>query len=130
MQASLQKKARAATNMAPDLKVRFLSGMSYVACTVNVVITAGAAGRGCVTVSAMSAMSVVSVDGVGPTLLVCMHHKSAAAVRIAANGPFCINVLRDDPSHVSDTFAGSLASKVADEFNCADWQDCAGGAPA
>ena len=113
-------------DMTLDLRTRFVSGMSYAACTVNVVTTGGDAGRAGVTVSAMSS---VSADGAGPTLLVCVHHKSLAAERIAANGTFCVNVLRDDQSYVSDTFAGRFKDEVADKFDCTTWEACEGGAP-
>jgi flavin reductase (DIM6/NTAB) family NADH-FMN oxidoreductase RutF len=114
------------SDMTPDLRTRFVAGMSYAACTVNVITTDGPAGHAGVTVSAMSS---VSADGEGPTLLVCVHHKSLAAERIAANGTFCVNVLRDDQSYVSDTFAGRFKDEVADKFDCTEWAACAGGAP-
>ena len=85
------------------LRTRFLNGMSHAACTVNVVTTDGPAGRAGVTVSAMSS---VSADTDKPTLLVCVHHMSPAATAIVENRVFCVNVLRDDQSHISDTFAG------------------------
>ncbi|WP_324755011.1 LysR substrate-binding domain-containing protein [Roseovarius sp. Pro17] len=113
-------------DLAPDLRTRFVTGMSYAACTVNVITTGGKAGRAGVTVSAMSS---VSADGEGPTLLVCVHHKSLAAEKIAANGTFCVNVLRDDQSYVSDTFAGRFKDEIQDKFDCTTWEDCAGGAP-
>ena len=85
------------------IRTRFLEGMSHAACTVNIVTTDGAAGRAGVTVSAMAS---VSADSEWPTLLVCVHHLSPAAARIVENGVLCVNVLRDDQSYISDTFAG------------------------
>lgn len=102
---------------SPALRARFLAGMSNAAATVSVVTTDGAAGRAGVTVSAMSS---VSADGPHPVLLVCVHHLSPAAPRILANGAFCVNVLRDDQSYISDTFAGRF-DRVTDKFDCADW---------
>lgn len=113
-------------DMSTDLRTRFVTGMSYAACTVNVVTTGGATGRGAVTVSVMSS---VSAGGEGPALLVWVHHKSLAAERIAANGTFCVNVLRDDQSYVSDTFACRFRDEVADKFDCTTWEACAGGGP-
>ena len=40
--------------MSPDLRQRFLAGMSQAACTVNVVTTDGPAGRFGLTISAMA----------------------------------------------------------------------------
>ncbi|MBL4749018.1 MAG: flavin reductase [Amylibacter sp.] len=109
-----------------DLRANFLSGMSHAACTVNVVTTDGAAGRMGVTVSAMSS---VSADTPKPTLLVCVHHQSATAQAIIDNGVFCVNILRDDQSYISDTFAGRFKETVSNKFDCADWFAMDTGAP-
>ena len=110
----------------PELRQRFLSGMSHAACTVNVVTTDGPAGRAGVTVSAMSS---VSADTPKPALLVCVHKLSPAAEAIIENGVFCVNVLRDDQSYISDTFAGRLKTASGDKFECATWKTQATGAP-
>ena len=108
------------------IRDQFIEGMSRAACTVTVVTTDGAAGRAGVTVSAMTS---VSADSPSPSLLVCVHHKSAAADAILKNGAFCANVLRDDQSHVSDTFAGRLKTPSGDKFDCAEWRVLKSGAP-
>ena len=100
------------------LRDRFIGGMSHAACTVNIVTTDGAAGRAGVTVSAMAS---VSADTPKPTLLVCVHHLSPAADKIIENGVFCVNVLRDDQSFISDTFAGRFREDLDDKFDCTDW---------
>ena len=112
----------------PDagLRARFLGGMSLAAATVNVVTTDGPGGRAGVTVSAMSS---VSADTERPTLLVCVHHLAPAAAAILANGVFCVNVLRDDQSYISDTFAGRFNEQVADKFDCTQWATQITGAP-
>ncbi|MEM7422436.1 MAG: flavin reductase family protein [Pseudomonadota bacterium] len=114
--------------MAPDpeLRSRFLAGMSRAAQTVNVVTTDGAAGRSGVTVSAMSS---VSADTSRPTLLVCVHSDSPSADAILQNGTFCVNLLRDDQTYVSDTFAGRFREQIADKFDCASWEVMSTGAP-
>jgi flavin reductase (DIM6/NTAB) family NADH-FMN oxidoreductase RutF len=111
---------------AEELRARFLAGMSHAAATVNVVTTDGPAGRAGVTVSAMTS---VSADTERPTLLVCIHRDSAAAGAILANGIYCVNVLRDDQSWISDTFAGRFRAQLADKFDCADWVPMPSGAP-
>lgn len=109
------------------LRDRFLAGMSWAACTVNVVTTAGPAGRFGVTVSAMSS---VSAGTPRPTLLVCVHHLSPAAQAIIDNGVFCVNVLRDDQSYISDCFAGRFKTADGDKFSCTEWTTLAtGGSP-
>ena len=109
-----------------DIRQRFLSGMSHAACTVNIVTTDGPAGRSGVTVSAMSS---VSADTPKPTLLVCIHHQSITAPKVIENGVFCVNVLRDDQTYISDTFAGRLKSPIDDKFDCASWTTEVTGAP-
>jgi flavin reductase (DIM6/NTAB) family NADH-FMN oxidoreductase RutF len=109
-----------------SLRARFLGAMSQAAATVNVVTTDGPDGRAGVTVSAMSS---VSADTERPTLLVCVHHLAPAAAAILENGVFCVNVLRDDQSYISDTFAGRFSDQVADKFDCTQWVTQVTGAP-
>lgn len=113
---------------AQDMDIRglFLQGMACAANTVNVVTTDGKAGRAGVTVSAMAS---VSADGDAPTMLVCVHHLAAAAQIILENGCFCTNILRDDQSFISDTFAGRLQTEDGDKFSCVDWTPMKTGAP-
>jgi flavin reductase (DIM6/NTAB) family NADH-FMN oxidoreductase RutF len=108
-----------------EIRRRFLEGMSLAACTVSVVTTDGVAGKYGVTVSAMAS---VSADTTRPTLLICIHHKSPAAAAILANDVFCVNILRDDQSYISDCFAGRLKAPDGDKFACAEWIEGATGA--
>jgi flavin reductase (DIM6/NTAB) family NADH-FMN oxidoreductase RutF len=126
--------AAAAANTRPantsredaPLRQRFLNGMSHAACTVNVVTTDGPAGRHGVTVSAMVS---VSADTPQPTLLVCVHHKSPVAAAVLENGAFCVNVLREDQSHISESFAGRTAARGDSKFECSRWTTQVTGAP-
>ena len=112
----------------PDvaLRDRFIGGMSHAASTVNVVTTDGVAGRGGMTVSAMSS---VSADTPRPTLLVCVHHQSSVAQQIIENGVFCVNILKDDQAYISDAFAGRFKDQLDDKFDCCDWEVMPSGAP-
>ena len=116
----------ASNRTADELKQKFFDGMSHAACTVNVVTTDGVAGRAGVTVSAMAS---VSADTPSPSLLVCIHHQSPAARAILENGAFCVNVLRDDQSYISDTFAGRIKTVDGDKFSCTEWITGGTGAP-
>lgn len=111
--------------MENSLRNDFLGAMSRAACTVSIVTTDGPAGRSGATVSAMSS---VSADGAAPTLLVCLHEKSATAQAIRENGGFCVNVLRDGQSSISDRFAGRLES-IEGKFGGAAWETGATGSP-
>jgi flavin reductase (DIM6/NTAB) family NADH-FMN oxidoreductase RutF/DNA-binding transcriptional LysR family regulator len=108
------------------LRHRFLEAMSHAACSVNVVTTDGSAGRHGVTVSAMVS---VSADTPLPTLLVSIHHLSPVIDAILKNGVFCVNLLRDDQAHISDTFAGRSTARGTEKFNCAQWIALDSGAP-
>jgi flavin reductase (DIM6/NTAB) family NADH-FMN oxidoreductase RutF len=114
----------APTDMA--LRARYLGAMSHAACTVTVVTTDGAAGRSGVTVSAMAS---VSADGDKPVLLVCINTASSSADAVITNGVFCVNVLRDDQSYVSDTFASQRKTANGDKFSCAHWVAMGTGSP-
>lgn len=104
---------------------QFLEGMSQAACTVSIITTDGTEGRAGVTVSAMA-----SVSAEPPSLLVCVHHMSQACETIRANGVLCVNVLGEDQSYISDTFAGRIPPPVeGDRFSCADWQTRVTGSP-
>ncbi len=111
---------------AAALRDSFIGGMSHAANTVNVVTTDGAAGRGGVTVSAMTA---VSADTPRPTLLVCVHEQSPVAQQILDNGVFAVNVLKDDQAYISDAFAGRFKDQLVDKFDCVDWAAMRSGAP-
>jgi flavin reductase (DIM6/NTAB) family NADH-FMN oxidoreductase RutF/DNA-binding transcriptional LysR family regulator len=118
-----------AANPVPNigaLRQQFLLGMSHAACTVNVVTTDGSAGRHGVTVSAMVS---VSADTPHPTLLVCIHYLSPVADALLQNGVFCVNVLREDQAHISDTFAGRSGVHGAAKFDCTEWTTQLTGAP-
>ena len=108
------------------LRRTFLEGMSHAACTVNVVTTDGPEGRAGVTVSAMAS---VSADTPAPSLLICIHHLGSACGAILKNGVFCVNVLRDDQSYISDVFAGRIETGDGDKFSCARWAAQKTGAP-
>lgn len=110
----------------PAFRQQFLNGMSRAAATVNVVTTDGKAGRSGVTVSAMSS---VTADGEAPVILVCLHHQGKAAQTTIDNGAFVVNVLREDQSFISDTFAGRRETSDGDIFSCVEWTPMSTGCP-
>jgi len=95
------------------LRAAFLDSMSRVAFSVSVVTTDGPAGRCGVTVTAMSS---VSLDAAGPTLLVSLNNSGRAAKAIAENGRFCVNVLADSQAHLAELFAGRIGSREISPF--------------
>jgi len=71
-------------------------------------------------------MSSVSADTPAPTLLVCIHHLSAAGAAILENGVFCVNILDESQPLLSDVFAGRHGD---DKFAAAEWHIMKTGAP-
>lgn len=109
-----------------DLKAKFLEGMSRSAASVSVVTTDGPAGRGGVTVSAMTS---ISADGDSPTMLTCLNASSSALPLVLENGCFCINVLATDQIDISDIFSSRLPAPGGDKFNAVAHEVLVTGAP-
>ncbi len=108
------------------LRSAFLSTMSRVAATVCVVTTSGEAGEKGATVSAMSS---VSADGATPTLLICLHSNGSVGQDILRNGTFCVNVLSEKQSEISDVFAGRHGQSQSQRFDITGWSPMKNGAP-
>ncbi|MBT4890117.1 MAG: flavin reductase [Rhodospirillales bacterium] len=109
--------------MSLDHRQKFIDAMSCVGSSVNVITTDGPAGRGGLTVTAMSS---VSADGEAPVLLVCVHHLSRNINTILENGVFCVNVLNETQSNIADRFAGRSEE---DRFSSDSWVPMKTGAP-
>jgi len=89
------------------------------------VTTAGPAGRGGVTATA-----VVSVSDQPATLLVCLNRRSQIAPILDANQVLCVNTLRAGADDVADVFAGRTKCTMAERFNTGTWSELSTGAPA
>ena len=108
------------------LRDKFFEGMSRAAATVSIVTTDGPAGRMGITISAMTA---VSANSATPSLLICVNEKSATAGAIRQNGVFCVNVLRDDQTYLSNIFAGRSHTESGDRFAYGQWRTLHSAAP-
>lgn len=109
------------------MRTKFLEGMSRAASSVTLVTTDGRAGRGGITVSAMTS---VSADSDFPSLLVCVNASSRCASLIERNGIFCVNLLNSAQVRLSDIFAGRVQLPDGDRFSCTQWHIMETGAPA
>jgi len=96
-------------------KTEFRNAMARVCSPVNVITTAGPAGRGGVTATAMC-----SVSDEPPTLLVCINNKSTQTKLFQTNGKFCVNVLSAEHQNLAGIFAGSV-TKMDDRFVSTEW---------
>lgn len=98
--------------------------MARLGAAVNVVTSAGPAGRGGFTASA-----VCSVTDDPPTLLLCMNRGATAAPALKGNGVFCVNTLAAGQAEVSRVFAGSTKCSMEERFHAGTWTELATGAP-
>lgn len=115
-----------AQDQSQTLRAAFLDGMSRAASSVCIVTTDGPAGRGGVTVSAMTS---VSADGEAPTLLTCLNASASALPLVLANGCFCVNLLRAGQTEISEIFAGRRPAPGGDRFNAVTTAPLVTGAP-
>ena len=79
----------------------FREAMSRIGAAVHIVTTAGSAGRGGATMTA-----VTSVTDAPPTLLVCINRTGRLAAILGGNGAFCVNTLVAGDEALAGVFAG------------------------
>lgn len=105
-------------------RIDFRDAMARLGAAVSVVTSAGPAGRGGFTASA-----VCSVTDDPPTLLVCLNRASSGNALFKANGVLCVNTLSADQHAISDVFAGLGGLKGEHRFDFGTWSTLATGAP-
>lgn len=106
--------------------VGFRDAMSLIASAVHVVTSDGPAGRGGVTISAMT-----SISDNPATILFCLNRASRFGAVLTENSVFCINTLAagSDNIGLADAFAGRGDLGTDARFAIADWTSLATGAP-
>lgn len=104
--------------------VSFREAMTRLGAAVNVITTAGEAGLGGFTASA-----VCSVTDTPPTLLVCMNKNSSQYSRFVKNGVVCVNVLHGAQEEISRIFSGAMNLSIEDRFAHVPWSTLKTGAP-
>jgi flavin reductase len=102
----------------------FREGMARLGAAVNVITTAGVAGR-----AGFTATAVCSVSDQPPTLLVCLNRRSRGTPVLRENGIFCVNTLGAEQEEIADTFAGRGGHSGEERFKVGDWMTMATGAP-
>jgi flavin reductase len=101
---------------------RFRHAMSRLGAAVNVITTAGPAGR-----HGMTASAVCSVTDSPPTVLVCMNRRSGSHQCFRDNGNLCVNVLAGHHQALSTRFA--TPADAAARFDHDRWTELVTGAP-
>ena len=102
----------------------FREAMARLGAAVNVITTAGPAGRGGCTASA-----VCSVTDDPPTLLVCLNRAREMHGLVKASGVLCVNTLAASQEGISTTFTGFTGLKVNERFADGRWHTLETGAP-
>lgn len=105
-------------------RVEFRDAMARMGAAVNVVTTAGPAGR-----AGFAATAVCSVTDDPPTLLVCLNRASSGNALFKANGVLCVNTLAAGQGSISDAFAGLGGLTGEKRFDHGAWATLATGAP-
>jgi flavin reductase len=82
-------------------KTDFRQAMSRLGAAVNVITTAGVAGK-----AGFTASAVCSVTDEPPTLLVCLNRNASVYHAVKQNGVLCVNTLGAGHQHISDLFGG------------------------
>jgi flavin reductase (NADH)/flavin reductase/chlorophenol-4-monooxygenase component 1 len=111
----------------PSMRVsaeEFREALSRVASSVSIVSTGGAHGMAGFTCSA-----VCSVTDDPPTIMVCVHRKSAANAIIKANGVLCVSSLAAEQVDLSQMFAGVGRVPMNERFAGPHWGVLATGSP-
>ncbi len=103
---------------------QFREAMSRLGAAVHIVTTSGPAGK-----AGFTATAVASVSDHPPTLLVCLHHRSAVTPVLRQNGVFCVNTLGAEAEAMADLFAGRTGVFAAERFRTGVWEVLATGAP-
>jgi flavin reductase (NADH)/flavin reductase/chlorophenol-4-monooxygenase component 1 len=103
---------------------QFREALSRVASSVSVVATGGAHG-----IAGFTCSAVCSVTDDPPTIMVCVHHKSAANAIIKANGVLCVSSLAAEQVELSQMFAGVGRVPMSERFSGPHWGVLATGSP-
>lgn len=103
-----------------DLAASLRAGMRRMAQGVTLVSALDAQGRRRV----MTASAVTSVSTAPPSLLVCVNHAASLRPVLAAQLPFCVNVLSRGMEDLADLCAGAVDGER--RFALGDWRSAEG----
>lgn len=107
---------------APIEATQFRDAMSCLSSAVNVVTTAGAAGR-----FGFTASAVCSVTDSPPSLLVCMNRFASSHGHFIDNQVLTVNVLSSQHQSISQVFSSKLSPEA--RFSHGEWTTLVTGAP-
>ena len=98
---------------------QFKEGMRLLTGAVTIVATAGQAGRG-----GLTATAICSVSDSPPTLLVCINKENRLNEVIAKNTVFSVNILSLAHENLANRFAGFVAGvSIEERFLEGNWAE-------
>lgn len=101
----------------------FRESMSRMGAAVNLITTAGPAGR-----HGIVATAVCSITDQPPTVMICINKNAHVHDFVMENGVVCVNILAGHHQELSGVFARYV--KGVDRFSYGDWQILETGSPA
>jgi flavin reductase (NADH) len=104
------------TTDTDTLRLLFREAMANLPAAVNIVTTAGSAGR-----CGITATAVCSVSDTPPTLLFCLNRNSTTLPAFEENRRICVNVLPGECDELAKHFAGMSGLSMEERFAAADW---------
>ncbi|PWJ42161.1 flavin reductase family protein [Sediminitomix flava] len=96
----------------------YRDGMSLLPAAVTVVTTDGEAGKGGMTVSA-----ITSVTDTPATLLICINQNSKMNEMLKTNARFVVNILQASNEEISNRMAGFDGSEPSERFDLGEWKE-------
>lgn len=120
----MQTQKNASPNTTPVEPKTYRDAMSHYAGAVQLVTTAGPAGRRALTITASC-----SVSDNPPTVLICLQKAHADNRLFIENGVFAVNTLAGSHEQLADAFSGRLGMTQDERFELGEWDALATGAP-
>lgn len=112
------------SNLAPVEPKVYRDAMSHYAGAVQLVTTAGPAGRRGLTLTA-----ACSVSDNPATVLVCLQKSHEDNRLFLENGVFAVNTLAGSQEQLADAFSGRIGLTQDERFELGQWETLASGAP-
>lgn len=106
----------------PVPRLDYRNAMSRLGAAVNIITTAGPAGR-----AGFTASAVCSVTDEPPTLLVCLNRSSSVYDAFNGNAVLCVNVLASGHQALAARFGGK--TPMDERFAMARWRILSTGSP-
>lgn len=110
--------------LPPATGEAFRDAIARLPSGVNIVTTAGPAGK-----AGFTATAVASVSDDPPTVLVCLNRKSPQNKLMQGNAQFSISLLPKDAVTLANIFAGRTGLHLEDRFQHGDWTTLSTGSP-